>query len=393
MTFDDDGVCSGCRVDEDKDKINWDERFEVLKELVAKYRCKDESNYDCIIGVSGGKDSQFEVHVAKNILGLNPLTITYNHQYNTCAGLRNLQRMIKYFDVDNLRFTQKPGVIRKIARAGMEMMGDFCWHCHAGIATILSQVAVRYKIPLILWGESGLQDMVGMYSREDMMEWTKKLRNEHGLRGFEWHDFVGFEGLTKKDLLPFIYPSDEELEEVGVRGIFLSNFVPWSGKVHAEELIDKTGFETRQSSLSHNCYSNVECWHCSGAHDYLKYLKFGFGRATDHAVKDIRAGLITREQGIELVQKYDGKRPDDLDLILEYLDMTEDEFVACVDDMRDPDVWQRDENGKWYATDCVANHINDPQVEKVRLPLTNAENAVYRKNESGLPEERRHELM
>ncbi|EHJ45972.1 N-acetyl sugar amidotransferase (plasmid) [Solidesulfovibrio carbinoliphilus subsp. oakridgensis] len=386
MFFDDDGVCSGCRVDEERKNIDWTERFEALKELVAKYRSKDGSNYDCVIGASGGKDSQYIVHVAKNLLGLNPLVVTYNHQFNTAAGIRNLQRMVKEFDVDHLRFTQKPSVVRRMARAAMTMMGDFCWHCHAGITTYTIQIAVKFKIPLVLFGESGLQDMVGMFSREDMMEWTKKVRNEHGLRGFSWKDFVGFEGLTERDLLPYVYPDDAELEAVGVRGLYLSNFISWSGKRNAEFLIEKHGFETRRPSLSHNCYSNVECWHCSGAHDYLKFLKFGFGRATDHAVADIRAGRISREQGLELVRRYDGKRPGDLDVILEFLGMTEAEFVACVDDMRDPDVWERDGQGLWVQRDSVLNHASGPAVEKARLPLANAREAAYRDNQSDEPE-------
>lgn len=377
ITFDDKGVCSGCRVHEEKEKIDYKARWKILKEIVEQYQSKDKSNYDCIIGVSGGKDSHFIVHVVKNILGLNPLLVTYNHQYNTKPGLRNLENIVRKFDCDHIRFTQKPSVIKKMARIAMKKMGDFCWHCHTGIGTYPIQIAVKYKVPLIIWGDHGIQDMVGMFSHNDMVEWTKRVRQEHSMRGFTCEDFLGEEGITKTDLLPYIYPSDEELEEVGVRGIYLSNFLYWNANKQTEMLINEYDFETMQQERTNNCYENVECWHCGGAHDYLKFLKYGFGRATDHASYDIRFGRITRQQGIELVKEYDGKRPKDMDIILEFLEMTEDEFEAVIEPMRDPEIWEK-KNGEYHLKDSVAKHANDPFVDEVALPVI--ETAKYLEN-------------
>ncbi|MDP2973423.1 MAG: N-acetyl sugar amidotransferase [Candidatus Diapherotrites archaeon] len=370
MTFDEKGVCSGCRVAEEKEKIDWAKRKEMLAKILEKYKNRDGSNYDCIIPVSGGKDSHFQAHVIKEEFGMNPLLVTFNHEFNTRKGIRNLANMVEKLGIDHIRFTPNPKVIRKLARVSMRKMGDMCWHCHSGIFTYPVQIAVKFKIPLIIWGEHGQSDLSGMFSHNDMVEMTQKCRRDWGLRGFETNDMVDEEeGITLSDLKPFIYPSDKEIESVGVRGIYLSNFIPWNGKKQTELMMKLYDFETAEQERTYNCYENVECFHCGGAHDYLKWLKFGYGRATDHASQDIRLQRMTREEGIEMVEKFDGKRPCDLDLVLKYLGMTEEEFVACVDNMRDPRTWARDKKGKWVLLDWVGNHRNDQFVEEVRLPI------------------------
>jgi len=372
LTFDDEGVCSGCRIHEEKDNIDWDERKEMLREVLEKYRCKDGSNYDCIIPVSGGKDSHYQVYLIREVFGLTPLLVTFNHGMNTKRGLRNLQNIVARFDCDHIRYTLRPSLFKKLAGLSMKKMGDMCWHCHAGITTYPVQIAVKFKVPLIIWGENQWSDYVGMFSLNDLVEMTKKVRKEHGLRGYDYEDMINEkEGITKSDLKPFIYPSDEDLEEVGVRGIYINNFIRWDAKEQTELMIKEYGFESGPQERSWNCYENVECFHCSGAHDYLKYLKFGYGRATDHAVLDIRLGRTTREEVIPLIEKYDSKRPSDIDIFLKWIGMTEEEFEKCIEPMRDPRAWEKDEKGKWILKDSLSNHINDPEVDKVRLPLKN----------------------
>ncbi|MBN2067938.1 MAG: N-acetyl sugar amidotransferase [Candidatus Diapherotrites archaeon] len=370
MTFDEEGVCSGCRVAEEKEKINWDERKERLRQILEKYRSKDGKNYDCIVPVSGGKDSTFQTYLIKEVFGMNPLLVTFNHEFNTRKGIRNLANLVEKAGVDHIRFTPNPKLIRKLARLSMRKMGDMCWHCHSGIFTYPVQIAVKFKIPLIIWGEHGWSDLAGMYSHNDLVEMTQRCRREWGLRGFEASDMVdNEEGISMEDLKPFTYPTDKEIESVGVRGIYISNYINWNAKKQTEKMIELYDFETAEQERTYNCYENVECFHCGGSHDYLKWLKFGYGRATDHASQDIRLGRMTREQGIDMVEKYDGKRPSDLDIILRYLGMDEEEFVACVDNMRDPRAWGKNDKNEWYLKDPVGNHRNDPGVEDVRLPV------------------------
>tara|TARA_Y100000034_G_scaffold103139_1_gene128461 strand:- start:2564 stop:3790 length:1227 start_codon:yes stop_codon:yes gene_type:complete len=370
LTFDDEGICSACRVDEEKKAIDWNKRFEELKEVLKEYKT-DGSNYDCIIPISGGKDSHFQVYIVKEKLGLKPLLVTFNHQFNTPQGIRNLTNLIKKFGCDHIRFTANPKLIPKLARKALKTQGDPCWHCHAGIYTLPVQVAVKFNIPLIVWGEQGYLEMGGMYSHNDKVEMTKKWRKEHGMRGYDAEDMVDEEeGITLADLKWAIYPSDEEIEKIGIKGIYLGNYIEWDHKKIAEEMIEKYDFETRDFDRTYNKYWDVECWHDHGMHDWLKFLKFGYGRGTDHSSRDVRAGRMTREEAIEMVKKFDAKRPDDLDMFLKYIGMSEEDFIKCVDNMRDPEAWERNEKGEWVLKQPIWEEKSDENVEKARLPIT-----------------------
>jgi hypothetical protein len=211
-----------------------------------------------------------------------------------------------------------------------------------------------------------------MFNQDDMVEFTKKKRQEHDMRGFEPEDLINDPDcdLLPQDLVPFFYPSDEDIEEIDLRGIYLSNFIPWNAKKQTEMMIDKYGFETAQKwERTFNLYDKIEDIHANGVHDYLKYLKFGYGRATDDASTEIRQRRMTREEGIAMVMQYDHVRPSDLDLYLAFVEMTEEEFEAAVEDLRDPSIWEKGSDGQWRATDNIGNHINDPGVDAVRLSL------------------------
>lgn len=365
LTFDEHGVCSGCQVHDQKKNVDWEQRWQWLKELADEYR--SDSNYDIVIPVSGGKDSYFQTHVAVKELGLKPLLVTYHGNNYLPEGEYNLYRMREVFDCDHI--IVRPGVdtLIKMNRLGFKVQGDMNWHAHCGIFTVPIQVAVRYKVPLMLWGEHGFMDLGGMYSYNDLVEFTAKFRLEHALRGYDWDDFTDEgleklgrpdvkEGLTAKDLLWAQYPSDDEIDEVEVRGIYLSNFVNWEANEHSKLVMEQYGWKPAQQAFerTYRTISNLDDMHENGIHDYLKFIKFGYGRGSDHACKDIRAGVMTREQGIEMVRKYDHVKPRrDLERWLGYVDMTEEEFDTICDTFRDPRVW-RVENGQWVKDNIWA---------------------------------------
>ncbi|MBE8998095.1 MULTISPECIES: N-acetyl sugar amidotransferase [unclassified Nostoc] len=358
LTFDEYGVCSGCRVHDQKKSIDWEQRWQWLKELTNEYR--SDSNYDIVIPVSGGKDSYFQTHIAVKELGLKPLLVTYHGNNYLPEGEYNLYRMREVFDCDHIIVRPSVDTLIKMNRIGFKLQGDMNWHGHCGIFTVPIQVAVRYKVPLILWGEHGFMDLGGMYSYNDLVEFTAKFRLEHALRGYDWYDFTDEgleklghpelkEGLRGKDLLWAKYPSDEEIDEVGARGIYLSNFVNWEANEHTKTVMEFYGWRSAQQPFerTYRTISNLDDMHENGIHDYLKFIKFGYGRGSDHACKDIRAGLMTREQGIEMVRKYDRVKPyRDLERWLKYVNMTEEEFDQICDTFRDRRVW-RIENGQW----------------------------------------------
>ncbi len=359
LTFDADGVCSGCRVAAQKHGIDWQKRFALLRELVDEHR--SSANYDIVIPVSGGKDSYYQAHVAVAELGLKPLLVTYHGNNYLAEGEENLARMRDVFDCDHVIVRPSADVLVKMNRIAFTLLGDMNWHNHCGIFTVPIQVAVRHRVPLMLWGEHGFMDLGGMYSYGDFVEFTAKFRLEHAQRGYDWMDFTDpglerlgrgelKEGLTAQDLLWARYPSDEEIDAVGVRGIYLGNFVDWDANRHVKLVMERYGWTPARQPFerTYRTFSNLDDMHENGIHDYLKYVKFGYGRATDHACKDIRAGAMTRAEGIEMVRRYDHVKPRrDLERWLRYVGMSEDTFDRTADTFRDPRVWRRDADGSW----------------------------------------------
>ena len=351
MEFDEQGVCMGCRMAEVKTAITpseWKRRKGLLRDILEKYRCRDGSRHDCVIAVSGGKDSWFQAHVIKHEFGLNPLLVTYDGNNWTPPGWRNMTRMREVFGCDHVVWRPSVEVLKKLNRLAFVVMGDMNWHAHVGITTVPVRVAAQHRIPLVIWGEHGYLDLCGQFSMDDFPEMSYRDRLEHFARGYEWNYFVGMEGLTNQDMIPWKYPSDQELFDLDVRGIYLGNYLYWEANEHSKLVVDKYGFEVSEIAFerTYRRMSNLDDMHENGIHDYLKFVKFGYGRCTDHVCKDIRAGLVTREQGLELVRRMDPIKSSDLKRWLDYVGMTEDEFDSIADTFRDSRVW-RMEQGHW----------------------------------------------
>ena len=344
LVFDENRVCSGCRVHEQKKKIDWDERLQWLLDDIEPYR--RSSGYECVIGVSGGKDSYYQVHFVKEKLGLNPLLVTYNGNNYLDAGWRNLMRMKEVFKVDHIMVSPSEDLLIRMNRLAFRMMGDMNWQNHSGIATIPMKVAAQMNIPLVFWGEHGWTDLGGMHSMHDLVEYTARYRKDQLLRGYDWFDMIGDEEdpIAENELGCFKYPSDEEIERVGLRGVFIGNYDPWDANAHFRLVQERYGWEESPVPFerTYRRFSNLDDRYENGAHDYLKYIKFGYGRGTDHACKDIRSGYMTREQGIEMVRQYDHVRSSDLYFWLDYVGRDEAWFDRIADTFRSPKVWVKD---------------------------------------------------
>ena len=358
MEINDEGICMGCITTEIKNKYDQKEysrRELLLKKLIDnRLKFKEKNTYDCIVSVSGGKDSYYQTHYVRKILGLKPLLVTYNGNNYSKTGLRNVQKMREVFGFDHIFFTPAVDTLKKLNRLGMLIMGDMDWHNHIGIFTYPIKVAVEKNIPIMIWGEHGDTDLGGMYGMDDMIEFSYRERTEHAGRGYDWNNIVELsnkynEPLNKKDMYSFIYPEDSEIDRVGIRGIFMNNYIYWEANDHLKLMIEKYDFKVSNQSFerTYRKGSNLDDIHENGIHDYLKYIKFGYGRCTDHASKDIRAGLISRDQGIRLVNKMDPIKPKDLERWLKYVGMEEEEFDRIADHFRDPRVWKWSKEGKW----------------------------------------------
>jgi len=359
LTLDEEGVCNACRTAEKKDKgIDWKAREKQLREILDKYRSKDGSNWDCVVGVSGGKDSYFIVHTLKEY-GMDPLCVTFAPCKSTELGKRNLKNFIEKLGVDHIMITPKRDVYRKLFRLGLKMVGDSCMPCHYGIFTSPVKIAVKYNIPLIVWGENVQMEYGGPATDVESpyldKKWVSTWSCPHKIDGSEFppEEWVGHEGLALSDIKPYLYPSDEEIRRVGVTGIFLGYFVKWNIGKQLALIKEKYDFRTHDGPCmgTYADYENLDGAFV-GVHDLEKYIKFGWGRATDHACTDVRYGLLTREEAVRLVRKYDGKYDNEESRknfhdFLKFTGITEAEFWNIMDKWRSPKAWKKNEKGEW----------------------------------------------
>ncbi len=354
LALDEEGVCNACRSYEKRVEVDWDARKRELEGIVARYRSQDGSSWDCIVPVSGGKDSTYQV-VRMLQLGMNPLCVTATTCYLSEVGRKNIEN-IKRLGVDYVEFSPNPVVRRKLNRIGLTQVGDISWPEHCGIFTIPVRAAVQYKVPLIVWGENSQNEYGGPAAAAENNVLTRRWLEEFGgLLGLRVTDLIGMEGIEARHLIPYSYPSDEELQQVGVTGIFLGHYLPWDG--YANALIAQAhGFTTLTNTVEGSLvnYENLDNYQ-TGIHDYFKFLKFGFGRATDLACLHVRRGRITRQDAVEMVRIHDGQFPwtylgKPLEEILAPLQMSVDEFIKVCD---------RFTNKKIFVTDAKGNLVKD----------------------------------
>lgn len=350
LSFDEEGICNACRNYEKRDAVDWNKRKEELMSILDKYRSKDGLNWDCIIPVSGGKDSTYQV-VTMLELGMNPLCVTSTTCHLTEIGRENIEN-IKNLGVDYIEITPNKKVRKHLNRIGLFEVGDISWPEHVGIFTIPVRIAVNMNIPLLIWGENSQNEYGGpAASTENNILDRKWLEEFGGLLGLRVSDLIGYEGIKKNQLIPYTYPTDEELKEVGVTGLFLGHYIPWDGLSNV--LLAKAhGFKSWGKTIEGSAvdYENIDNYQV-GIHDYFKFLKFGFGRASDLVSMHIRRGRLTREQGMNIVKNCDGKFPwtyldKPLEEILEPLDITVDEFITICDQFTNKKLFKVDRNGE-----------------------------------------------
>lgn len=357
IIFDEDGVCSGCRVHEEKYVIDWNSKEKELEELLSQYKGREGTSYDCVIPVVGTGDDFFIVDLVKNKYGLNPLLVTYNTHFSTKVGVRNLARLITELDCDHMMSTVGPDTIKEISRITLEKFGDMYWHVLAGSQTFPVQVATKLDIPLVIWGVNGWLDQVGMFSHHDRVEMTKKVRKEHALRRVDAEQLIGVsDKVTHKDLQAFTYPSDEQLESSRVRGLYVGNYVFWDAQKQIEDVINKFGYESNQQERTYNTYESIHCFNNASVHDYIKYLKFGYGKVYDHVARDIRLKRLSKADGLDLIKKYIDVKPKALNVFLNWLDISEDEFIKLLEPFRDRKVWFKNAMGSWELKESIFNY-------------------------------------
>lgn len=348
LVIDDEGICSGCRIHEEKDRLDWAARWRKLEDLVRPYRSGSGESYDCIVPVTGAQDSYFILHLVKERLGLNPLVVSYNKQFNTPLGIRNLANLRIRFDVDFLQHTVNPETVKRVTRTTLRMFGSLYWHILAGHSVWPVQTAVRYGVPLIIWGAHQGLEQVGMFSHEHEVEMTRRYRKDHDLLGHEASDLPSlFDVLSDADIEPWRYPDDAALDSVGVRGIYLGNYVRWDPRAQHEAMIASHGYRSARFARTFDTYEHVDCFNYMGLHDVLKLYKHGYSRVTDHASREIRHGRLTRDQGLDLVRRHELQAAGHVDHFCEWLGIDRRGLDFLMDHHRNPRWWQQTAPGRW----------------------------------------------
>ncbi|MBF0492107.1 MAG: N-acetyl sugar amidotransferase [Deltaproteobacteria bacterium] len=366
LFIDDQGICNACRNYEKRQVVDWDSRKKELHQVLERYRNKKGSNWDCIVPGSGGKDSSYQALKIKQ-LGMNPLIITSTTCDLSDLGRKNIENL-KQQGFDYLELSANPVTRRKLNRIGLTQVGDISWPEHVAIFTSPVRLAVQLKIPLLIWGENSQNEYGGPATAAENNVLNRRWLEEFGgLLGLRVSDMIGLEGIQAKDLIPYTYPSDEELQSVGVTGLFLGYFIPWDG--YSNVLYSQAfGLQTSPTVIEGSAvnYENMDN-HQMGIHDYFKYLKFAFGRASDLVSLHIRRGRLTREDGMEMIRKLDGKFPwtylgKPIEKILEPLEISIEEFIKICD---------RFTNKKLFVTDAKGNLVKD---KKGNLQKINEDN-------------------
>jgi N-acetyl sugar amidotransferase len=354
LLIDGEGVCNACRSYELRKEVDWDGRWRELLQVVERYRSRNGCNYDCLIPVSGGKDSHYQT-IRMLELGMNPLCVTATTDHLTEIGRHNIES-IKKLGVDYIELSANPVVRRKINRLALKQVGDISWPEHVAIFTIPVRIATQLHVPLIVWGENSQNEYGGpAAAAKDNVLTRRWLEEFGGLLGLRVSDLIGQEGIREKDLIQYTYPSNEELQRVGVTGVFLGYYMPWDGLGNAF-IAQAHGFQTYPTCVEGSMvnYENLDNAQ-TGIHDYFKYLKFGFGRATDLACMAIRRGRLSREDAWKIVRKHDRKFPASylgvpLQDVLDEIGMSLDEFISVCD---------RFTNKKIFACDARGNLVKD----------------------------------
>jgi N-acetyl sugar amidotransferase len=332
VSFDQLGVCTGCRASEQKMHINWAVRERKLRSTLDEYKSTAGDNYDCIVPISGGKDSTFQLHVLTKVYGMKPLAVTFSHNWYSKTGLFNLYNSLEKFNVDHIMFTPNRDLVNRLAKRSLGMIGDSCWHCHMGVGAFPLQIAVRFGVKLLVWGESlsegdGRATYFDGVTRYDRDYFTKVSAR------YEAQAMTSAE-ISSRDVNPFKLPSYEEIERAQVVGIHLGDYVFWDDERQTEFVKKAYGWREDYVEGTYKTYKSVECI-MAGVHDYAKFIKRGFGRGTDHASQDVRAGLLTREEGFEMAKRADLERPKALDYYLSITGLDEQRFTDELVGLRD----------------------------------------------------------
>lgn len=352
LVIGEDGVCNACRSHASRTDIDWETRERSFRSVVQNAKT-NSSGYDCLIPVSGGKDSTWQVVTCLEY-GLKPLCVTWRTPARTELGTANLANLVR-LGVDHIDYQVSPEVEKKFMLRALEEYGSTAIPMHMALFNIPLKLAVKFDIPLVVWGENSAFEYGGTEEESKGFKldtaWFKKFGVTHGTTARDWIS----EELSEKDLTPYFGPTDEELEAKGILAVFLGYYFPWSVE-NSLRVAKKHGFQERAEGPKTGLwnYADIDDDFIS-IHHYLKWYKFGFTRLFDNLSLEIRNGRMTRDEAIKIIRKREDQTPyDDIKKLCEFIGISTDEFFKVIKKYRNLDIWEK-KNGVWVINDFLVS--------------------------------------
>jgi N-acetyl sugar amidotransferase len=362
LQFDAEGLCTGCITHREKSELDWDARFFELQRLVDGQKRKNRNrHYDCVVPIRGTPEYFYVMDVVKNRLGLNPLAVSYNSQFNSEVGIQNLDEIRDTFDVDVLIYSSNATIYKKLIRESLVRFSNMRWPYLAGESVFPVQVAAERDIPLIIWPYHQATEQVGMHSYTEAPEMSRRNRAQFDLLGIEPEELTSSETLVStSDVWDLLYPSDQALVRTGLRGIYLSNFMPWDTRRYSEEMIQRFGALGAMNPRTFDTYDRIDDMTYMAVHDVLKFYLHGYSRVTDNLCREIRFGRISREDAVAVEQYYQSEYPSqEIKVFLDWLGMECSAFEWYAERMpfygKQPNKFPLHQRQKEFVCSFVAN--------------------------------------
>lgn len=344
ITLDAEGVCNACRAHLSRPSINWSQRKAEFQNVVAQASARAAA-YDCVIPVSGGKDSHWQVLQCLKA-GLKPLCVTWRTPGRTALGERNLQNLIR-LGVDHIDYSINPEVERRFMLHTFERCGSTAIPMHLALFAIPLRVAERFQIPLVVWGENSAFEYGAASEAHTGFRLTEEWLRVYGVtQGTTAADWVG-ETLTERDLAAYFRPTAQALEAQNIRAVFLGYYFPWDPEM-TRAAAAAHGFCAREQGPRTGFYDFADIDDAFiSLHHFLKWHKFGFTRLFDNLSLEIRNGRMTRAEAVRRIAEAGDQTPvDDIRRFCDFAGISPERFHNIADRFRNPALW-RAEGGVW----------------------------------------------
>jgi N-acetyl sugar amidotransferase len=354
LVLDEFGVCNACRwYEKKKTAIDWETRRQELQLIADEAKARSVGPWDCVVGVSGGKDSTWQAVYVRDKLGLNPLLVQFACSDGTDVGRENLENLVEMgFSLVSVQ--PNPVVARKLCRKSFFTYGNIVKYSEHALFTAPFRVAIDYNIPLVFFGENPALEVGDRNT--DRPGWDATGIQFNNTLGGQGIDIWVGDGITERDLLPYAFPSDAEMQAWGGRGIFMGYFLDWSGWENGVFALENgfkcVDFDYRDIGIPYQ-HNSIDSFNGGFVNAMLKHIKLGFGHTSEFTSYDVRAGRLTRPQAIRLVKELDGKCSPKL--IQEYCDwigITPEQFWEVANSFRGS-MWEKNEEGQWVLDDPI----------------------------------------